>query len=451
MLVNFLIFFSCSVLVMTMYYSIVGDPGGGFLAALIFATAIPNSEVIYWKPGTMTIGMTMFSILALLFFIRHLRKGSNISFFACCAAYALSMICIEQGSLTIGVLVLYDLIFHSGPQFLSDKSERKRTANLFLRRHVILASLPVLLIVFKIVFDIGFSPIPWDSRDLSSIPWLAVETITKLIHLTNTILPRGSSPWAYRISAALILVILGAYIWKKKNLAGAFFLIVSITVVLTISIMAWGPHSRYYCLSLVYYACFLSLFLNNVIGDVVRHCTGNRSGMAADSDQTGNMSRNIHIAIYWSVCLTIVLAGLRGNLIRRDYWHAASVIERNAAETVEEYYRAGTMQDNPSQRIYLLNVPDFIWSEKYSFIYVSTNSLLLDIRHRIGGQAAGVIPIADSTPAEIIIWGKTMEYIKLGRDNVMDAASIKKLVEEGHVVLEFSPVTMTLSPFGINA
>ena len=90
-------------------------------------------------------------------------------------------------------------------------------------------------------------------------------------------------------------------------------------------------------------------------------------------------------------------------------------------------------------------------SPKYSFVYVSTNSLLLDIRHRIGDQAAGVIPIADNMPAEITIRGKRMEYMKLGRENVMDKASIKKLVEEGHVVLEFSPVTMTLSPFGRNA
>ena len=211
--VSFLFFLSCSVLVMMVYHRIVGSYLGGFLAALMFATAVPNSEVIYWKTGTLTIAMTFFSLLALLLFIRHLTQKSWVSFAGCFIAYALSILCIEQGVLTFGILILYDLIFHSIPQFLEPGSNGKIVVTHFLRRHAILILPPALIVAMKLAYGLGFSPVPWASRDLWSIPWLVVETITKLIHLTNTIHPQGSSPLAYRLSAILILLFFGAHLY----------------------------------------------------------------------------------------------------------------------------------------------------------------------------------------------------------------------------------------------
>jgi hypothetical protein len=449
-LVNFLFFYSCALLIMKMYKKIAGDLTGGFLSALIFSTAVPNAEVIFWKTGTLTIGMTFFSILAFVFFLNHLEKGSRLAFAGCFVAYGLSILCIEQGALAIALCGGYDVLFHSGPEFLSSPNKRKAIALRFLARYLILLSLPLLLIAIKVIYNLGFSPIPWSSRDLSSIPWLAAETLTKLTFLTNTILPQGSSPWVYRISMCIIFLIFVYYIYKKRSLEGTFFLAASAGIVLIISIMAWGPHSRYYCLPLAFYACFLVLFLKHVTGDVIRYFYGKRVERSAGSDDIQRLSRLAHHVFYGIMGVAIALAGLRGNLIRRDYWEAASRIERNAAETVEKYYRAGTLSDDPSRKIYLLNVPDFIWSEKYAFTYVAANSLLLDIRHRIGGASANVIPIADGVSGEITLRGKPMEYMKLGRTHVMDEAGIDNLIEEGHVVLEFSPVTMTLAPLGEN-
>jgi hypothetical protein len=450
-LVNFLLYYSCSLLVVVLYRQIAGNGAGGFLAALIFATAVPNSEVIYWKTGTQTIGMALFSVLALVFYIEYLRKSSWPAFVACFVAYALAILCIEQGALAIGMLGLYDVIFHAGPAFISSEDKRREILVRFICRYLILLLLPLLLVAIKLVYSVALSPVPWDSRDISSIPWLVTETITKLIFLTNTILPDGSSPWTYRVSAAILVLVFLFYIYKKRSAEGAFFLIASMGTIVTISVLAWGPHSRYYCLPLVFYACFLVRFLYDVTAACVRWYSTKRARNTPESAEVPPAAVGAHLVLYWVVCLAIALAGLRGSFVRRDYWETASLIERNAAETVEDYFRSGVLSDELSRRLYLLNVPDFIWSEKYSFIYVASNSLLLDIRHRIGADASRVLPIADDRPAEITVRGKTMMYVKLGDDNSMSREDVEQLARDGHLVLAFSPAMKKVIPFGAHS
>lgn len=449
-LVNFLFFSSCSVLVMIVYHRIVGSYMGGFLAALMFATAVPNSEVIYWKTGTQTIAMAFFSLLALLLFIRHLTQKSWVSFGGCFVAYALSVLCIEQGVLTFGILILYDLIFHSIPQFLESGSNGKIVATRFLRRHAILILPLALTVALKLVYGMGFSPVPLASRDLWSIPWLVVETTTKLIHLTNTILPKGSSPLVYRVSTILILLFFGTHILARRSTTGLFFLLASLSTILTISVMAWGPHSRYYCLPLAFYACYLSLMLRDVAGVAVhlfRKAWDIAPKFSGKPMITSQLPRTV---IYCGACLAITLAGLRGNLIIRNFWETASLIELNIVQTVEDIHDVGTLQDKPGRKIYLVNIPEFLWFEKYSFIYVSGNTIIPDLRNRIGKYVANVKFVADNSNPEITIHGKHMEYVKLGRENIIDEEGFEKLIEQGHLVLIFLPSTMTLVPYEVD-
>ncbi len=233
------------------------------------------------------------------------------------------------------------------------------------------------------------------------------------------------------------------YILVRRTAIGLFFLLASLGSILTISIAAGGPNLRYFCLPLVFYACFLSWFFNDAGGIISRMLRGGQK----PSEKKMRASEWFRAAIHGCVCLAIAFMGLRGNLIRRDYWDIASTIERNMAQYVEDIYSARFVRDQSEWRIYLLNIPAFIVSEKHAVFYLASNSLMPDLRRRLGEAAERVELIATDSYFKMSIKGEGAIYRVLGRERIMQQKDIRKLVENGQLVLQFSPSTMTLAPW----
>lgn len=441
-LVNFLLFLACSILVINMYRNVAGGLTQSFAAALIYSTAIPNSEVIYWKTGSQTISMALFSLLALTLFMRFLRNGSRSAFLGCLMAFAASMLSIEQGVVTFGTLALYDVLFYSLPQLRAGGNAWKHTAIRFVGRMAVLAVVPLFLTVLKLSLDLKLSPFPSSSLPIRIFSSLPAQTAAKLVDFNNILLPVYASASEY-FAVSVLSVVLLLYVLLKRSPVGLFFLLASLGPLMVISITAGGPNARYFCLPLAFYACFLSFLVNDISraieGILIRTSPKSTVGPGLSSRNAGLCQR----AIYFGACLATVLVGLRGTLARRDFWASASLIERNIVESVEDLYLGGT----PTGKVYLLDVPDFFMTEKYSVFYVCSNSLMPDLRYRLGDDVAGRIELASTNDLfEISLRGERVIYRALGRDKKMAIFNIKNLLESGNLVLRFSPSTMSIAP-----
>ncbi len=443
--INFLFFFGCSTLIMVIYDRIVGGLAGGFLAALVYVTAVPNSEVIYWKTGNQTIAMAFFSLLSLLFFIRHVEKGSWKAFVGCAAAFIASMLSIEQGVVTFEVLFLYDLILWLAPQLREAGTGWKQIGIRFLRRQFLLLLIPVLLTALKSALRLQLSPFSLESRKWWMVPGMALDTMAKLFDFNNLVFRFAHSQLAFTLAVFSILLIFIGYILIRKSSAALFFFLTALGSILTISVAAGGPNLRYFCLPLAFFCCFLSLFVKD-IATLITQVSG--KGLARIRNVSGG-SEPTHpwlcAALYSGLLLIVAFAGFRDNLARRGYWETASRIQRNMVESIEDLYLSGALRSG--QKLYLLNIPEDIWSKKFSVFYVASNSLIPDMRRRVGAAASGIEPIATGTFFETDVRGERVAYRALGcKDNKVEGRDIERLVRNGETVLWFSPATQMLTP-----
>jgi hypothetical protein len=444
--VNFAFYLGCSILVMKIYRDIVGDLMGGFLAALIFATAVPNSQVIYWKTGTQSIAMPFFSLLSLIFFMRHLRKGSKAAFAGSFALYAASMLTIEQGIITLAILGLYDIVFYSAPKFLENKSDRKRVILGLVCRHSILALVPISLTSLKLALGLELSPFPLATRPWGMLPALSVNTIAQLLDLHRIVLSEGALTATVSIGVVITFLFFAGYVLVRADNKSLFFLVASVGSILTVCIAAGGPNARYFCLSAAFYACFLSLILKNVARAVIwifRKALGHVSGVSSFLERKSGMIQHTFSIV---LCLIIAFAGLRTNLIRREYWATASSIERNMVQTVEDLVLIGAIGKHPEQKLYLLNIPEHFISEKHSIFYVASNSIMPDLRHRLGDSADRVKLIATGRRFELPVENDRVIYRALGWKEQLSMKEVGELIEDGHVIMQFSPFSKTLVP-----
>ncbi len=440
-LINFLFFLSSSILIMIVYHKAAGSSLGGFAAALLYITAIPNSESIYWKTGTQTIAMAFFSLLSLILLIRHLEGGSRRALGGTAGAYAASMLCIEQGIVTIGILILWDMVFHSGPRFRAEPTGRRVVFRAFLKRHAILMTAPLCLTALKAALGYELSPSPLGTRHWSAVSIQLSQTITNLFDFNNIIVPfQAQSTWLPVASVGFLLFYL-AYAFLQKSGPALFFLLASVGSISAISIASGGIELRYFCLPLAFSACLLALFLSDaakLISWPFQKAL-NRFRHNAGSPWVSGI-------IYMAACTLIAAIGFRENLVRREYWQAASTIEKNIVEFVEVLYES--LEENPesNQKLYLLDIPDAIWSHRYSTFHIGTNSFMADLRHRIGDGAARVELIANQPVFPIVIRGENALCRVLGREKIMEPEDIERLIEDGHRVFRFSPRLMTLEP-----
>ncbi|GAB4348017.1 MAG: hypothetical protein Kow0099_30410 [Candidatus Abyssubacteria bacterium] len=435
-LTGFVIFLSCAVMVLMLYYEIERDIVGGLAAAVIYVTAIPQAEVIYWKTGNQTSAMALFSLLALLLYIRYVRRGTRLAFVGCIVMYAASMLSIEQGIVTLGIIFGYDLMFHSGPRFreASDSGTRRQLAVSFALRLLILSVVPVSLTVLKAALGFQLSP-------LTSHPWWAIrflfkDTLARLVDFNNVLAPAFASRDAFQLAGLLIFFLFFVWTVIRKNASAFFFLVIGSGTMLTISIAAGGPNSRYFCLPLAFFACFLAVFFKGMAGMGVRALEGilPLSGRSA--------ARWLRHLVFWGMCAALAYVGYRGLIARRTYWGLASLIERNIVQGVESYFVSGRV--GPHQKVYLLNMPEHFGSEKYPIFYVGSHSLMPDLRHRLGVLSERVELIASGTLFEMTFMGERFMYRALGRDRIVNKGDVKKLIDGGEVVLRFSPDLMGL-------
>jgi hypothetical protein len=439
--VNFLFFFLCSIMILLLYRKIAGGLLGGFFAAILFATAVPNSEVIYWKTTTSTIVMTFFSLLALAFYIRFLERKSAASLFASVLAFLASILCMEQGVVTFGILFLYDLIFFSFPRFASLKADRKRIVYGFLRRNFFLVLIPVSMIFIKSRLGAQLSAFPL-LQLYRQIPNLTPKTLIRLFdfnYLSSGFLSSDIHIWP--VVAAVVLVF-SAYLFFKRTAIGLFFLLASTGPALTISFAAGGPNERYFCLPLVFFTCFLSLFIRDVAAAFIRLL-----GKLKKQNVSRNLMQKVHIAFYAAVCLAIAIAGFRGNLKRRSFWEAASRIERNIVGQVENIYLTGSFSSAGGRKIYLLNMPAYMVTRTNSIFYICSNSLIPDLRRRLLNADNEIELAATGQLFQMKLNNEQVLYRALGRDNMLDRKHVRKLINEGNLVLQFSPHLMTVVPF----
>jgi hypothetical protein len=441
-------YLGCSVLVMKIYRDIVGSLAGGFLAALIFATALPNSQVIYWKTGTQTIAMAFFSLLSLVFFIKYLKDGSKTAFAGSYVSFVASMMCIELGVVTFGILGLYDMILYSVPRFLKEKAERKKIVVQFACRHITFITIPIILTFLKLAFGFVLSPFPMAQRPWGLMPLISADVAAKLLDFNGLFLPSGTGIAFMVIAVVLVLILFLGYAFSRTDKKGLFFLLASLGSILAISISAGGPNARYFCLPLTLYACFLTLFFR----DIARAVAWALRKMFARAGSVSNFltrePENIQLAFSAVLCLTVAVGGLRANIIRRGYWETASTIERNIAQTVENFFLFGTIGEDAEQKLYLLNIPEHFVSEKHSIFYVASNSIRHDLRHRLGDSAQRIELIATGKHFELPLENERVVYRALGWKEQLSLREIEELIEDGHIVLQFSPFSKTLVPLG---
>ncbi len=447
---NFSLFLLCATLVMYLYYSVSRNLFTGFLAALLYSTAIPNSEVIYWKTGAQTIAMAAFSLVSLLLFAHYLRERSRAAFVGCILAFTLSMLCIEQGAVTFGILLLYDLLFHSVPNFRMSES-KKEIALGFLIRQSILLAVPATLTAVKVMLGLELSPFPLTSRPWWMIEKVAVETMARLFDFNNLLHPFITTHSALRLMVILGTCIFFLYILVRKSKTGLFFFLASLGPILIISIGAGGPNLRYFCLPLAFFTCFLCGFISdfsNVLVHTLRRIFG--SGGGALNGGTGGRSAWARKILCAGVCFALAGAGLSGNLKRRDYWKAASTIQENIVQTAEHAFLTGAISANSNRKLYLLNIPAEFRTRTGAVFYVASNSLMPDLRHRLGAAAERIEPVASGNPFEMSLNGETVIYRVLGRNRILTETEIKMVLDQGHSILRFSPQRKDLVPFAVH-
>lgn len=446
--ISFAFYTGCSILVMKIYRDIVGSLAGGFLAAAIFATALPNSQVIYWKTGTQSIAMAFFALLSLVFFMKHLRTGSKAAFAGSFGFYATSMLCIEQGIITLGFLGLYDIIFFSVPKLLKNEEDRKRLVVGFLCRHAILMLVPISLTSLKLSLGLQLSPFPLATRAWRMLPAVSINIVSKLLDLNRVFHPTGTPTPAVSIAVVLILSLFLVYVVVRRDAKRLFFLVASFGSILTICIAAGGPNARYFCLPLAFYACFLSLILKDIAGAVAWGLRKMLSRADGISDFLKRESERVQLAVSVVLCLTIAWSGLRNNIIRRDYWETASTIERNIVETVEGLFLLGTIGNDTEQKLYLLNIPEHFVSKRHSIFYVASNSIMPDLRYRLGDSADRIELIATGKEFKLPLENERVVYRALGWKEQLSDRDVERLLGDGHIVMQFSPFTKTLIPLG---
>jgi hypothetical protein len=447
-LIGFLSYWGCSILVMAIFRSVTGSRLGSILAALMFATALPNSEVIFWKTGNQTIAMTMFSLLALFLFIRYLNEGAKWDYAGCAMSFVASMLCIEQGSVTFGILLLYDLFLFSLPQLMQPETKKREVAVGILRRHSILLCIPVLLSWLKYSLGYRLLPIPPSAVSFSAGSTLIIDTLIRLLDFNQIFFSADTSLLALSSITLLLLTIFLGYIAIRRNMAALFFLLASTGSILVVSLSAGGPSPRYFCLPLALYACFLSAIFKDIAALFVWALVKLRVLIAHNSGSQKEGSEPLNAGFHIAICLLIILTGLRGNVARRAYWQAASQIEKNMVDTVVGLFSSGTIRGEKGQQLFLLNIPAAIRLEKYSHIYIAQNSLIPDLKYRLGTSAEEIVVISGGTQLRMPFGDDLVAYRPLRPKNRVSQYDIRRILEEGHVVLQFSPPTRMLVPVG---
>ena len=443
--VGFVFFLSTSLLIMEVYRKVAGGLFGGFLAALLFATAVPNSEVIYWKTGTSTIAMTFFSLVSFLFYTRYLEKRSVRWFLATIAAFAVSILSMEQGTVTFGFLFLYDLLFQGFPKWKEATSpERKRELIPFAVRNLILLLLPISMMMYKRSLGADLGPFSF-SQLFGLVPHLTRETLIRLFNFNRLHLPFLTSNLSVWLVVLALLVLFFVYIYIRKTAAGLFFLLGSIGSILTLSLVAGGPNERYFCLPLVYFSCFLSLFFRDVSLVMLRPIAKKSSTSEVNHSRTFFGGHNV---LSVTLILAVAAAGFSGNVQRRTFWAAASKIERNIVKTVEDTYLAGSFSNGGGKKMYLINIPEYFVTGKDSIFYVSSNSLMPDLRHRLPEAADNIELAATAIHFGMDVNSEPVKYRALGRQNPLDRKRINQLQQEGHTMFQFSPALMDIIPVG---
>ena len=77
------------------------------------------------------------------------------------------------------------------------------------------------------------------------------------------------------------------------------------------------------------------------------------------------------------------------------------MIERNIVQTTEDLFLFGAIGTETKQKLYLLNIPEHFVSEKHSIFYVASNSIMPDLRYRLGDSADRIELIATGRRFEL--------------------------------------------------
>ena len=248
----------------------------------------------------------------------------------------------------------------------------------------------------------------------------------------------------------LLLTLFAAYIAVKRSTAAMFFLLASIGSILAISWFGGGPRPRYFCLPLVFYACFLSLILRDIAELFARGFLRLPALISHNSSDPKGGSGLLKGGFHFVLCLVIILMGFSGNFVRREYWKAASVMEQDMVNTIESLFVSGAIQEKEGQKLFLLNIPAQFMLDKYSRIFIARNSLIRDLRYRVGESAEEIEVIAGGSRFRMPFGEDWLAYTPVNRMNRVSQNEIQKIIEDGHIILQFSPFTRTLVPISGN-
>lgn len=360
------------------------------------------------------------------------------------------MLCIEQGSVMFGILFLYDLLFFSGPQLIEPETNKKGVVFGLLRRQSILVCIPILLSWLKSSLGYSLLPIPLSAVSFLGGAKSVANTLIRLLDFNQMFFSADASFLAISSITILLLSLFAGYIAVKRNMAATFFLLASTSSILVISSLGGGPNPRYFCLPLVFYTCFLSIIFEDIAGLFARGFLKLLALISSNSRSPKGGSGLLNGGLHFVLCLVIIQTGLSGNFARREYWKAASLMQQNMLNTIESLFRLGTIRREKGQKLFLLNIPAAIKLEKYSQVYVAQNSFIPDLRHRVGELAEEIEVIAVGTQFRIPFGEDWLAYRPVGWKSRVSQNEIQKIIEDGHVIFQFSPFTRTLVPISDN-
>ena len=114
-------------------------------------------------------------------------------------------------------------------------------------------------------------------------------------------------------------------------------------------------------------------------------------------------------------------------------------------ESIQDWHRVGLGADNPGRKIFLLDIPHIFWSETCSYLFpIAHNSLMPDLRYRLGDDAERIELIASVKGMEMRIVDELVACRVKGQKNMKSKGELKEILDDGHIVLQFSPAARSL-------
>lgn len=100
-----------TILVFFLVSALTRDRWVGFIAGTIYITRISHFMGVFWVSGIQEVWLAFFYLLTLLLFVRFLKTGKRLFFFASIAGFLLSLLCKESAVTLPFVLLACGLLF----------------------------------------------------------------------------------------------------------------------------------------------------------------------------------------------------------------------------------------------------------------------------------------------------------------------------------------------------